>query len=398
MQVEKCKWKYGKQAPVMLMIDDFANKYMTDKENGEYIGADWGGKCKGKYSLYQYLEKNLFQDFPYLKVTMFLVVGRREKFIANGKPSFSESVAYNKEFSDFLAEIAGDERFEIAYHGYTHGKIIEKYLTQEWLTFATLEEACETIKKAQELYYSVTGKHFYGGKYCGYEFNEFSDTSIAKTGFEWWCRHGDGIVLFKKATGVENLELEAFRGGVVDIPTTVDGSLFSLRDIRGIGNRGYLKAIYYLLKYRITIEQILDRLVQNGQIINIQEHSSPIREDEKHQRPNIVDDITSIRYMLRYLKKYDLWYATGHEIAEYWKTYQNTSVSVENDQVIVTAKLESLGKTLWFALSEPNEGAEKHFCLRSELGEIIQGTKTGDRFLFGLKLTKERERFTFITL
>ncbi len=28
-----------------------------------------------------------------------------------------------------------------------------------------------------------------GGKYCGYTSNEFSDSSIDKTDFLWWCRY-----------------------------------------------------------------------------------------------------------------------------------------------------------------------------------------------------------------
>ena len=392
MRAEKCKWKYGKQAPVMFMIDDFANKYMTDRLEGDYVGADWGGRCRAPHSLYEFLEQNIFRDFPYLKMTLFLVVGRREAFIAGGKPSVSRRIDENPEFANFLRELSKDERFEVAFHGYTHGKILDKYLTQEWLTFSSLEEACWTIGMCRDIYRQVTGKEFHGGKYCGYEYNDFSDESISSSCFEWWCRHWDGSLFTRRDTGVESLDLEQF-GGVVDIPSTVDGALFSLRDIGGIFKYGYKKAVYYKLRYGLTVESILDNLVRNGQVINIQEHSSPMREDGKHQEPNLVDDISNIRYILKYLQKYDLWYATGHEIAEYWKTYQNTTVSLENGQVVVVAeKPEAVGNTLWIALSEPDSGAGR-LRLRSKAGEIVEGTRNGDKDLFEIKLKRDRESF-----
>ena len=393
MRVEKCKWKYGKQAPVMFMIDDFANKYMTDKLDGDYVGADWGGRCKASNSLYEFLEEKIFREFPYVKMTLFMVVGRREALMENGKPSVSRRIDENPEFVAFLNELARDERFEVAYHGYTHGKLLgNKYLTQEWKTFASLEEACRTIEMSKDIYREVTGKEFYGGKYCGYESNEFSDESIVRSGFEWWCRHFDGNLFTHRELGPENLDLEEFQG-VVDIPSTVDGGLTSLRDWRSLPSRAYLKAVYYRFKYGVTMEGILDELIQNGRIINIQEHSSPMREDDKHQRPNLVDDIGIIRYILRYLKKYDLWYATGHEIADYWRAYHYTDVVLVNDKVIIKAKKkEIIGNYIWVNLIEENK---KHadYILISEMGDKIKPVKVNGYCSFEIKLEKERNKF-----
>ena len=122
-----------------------------------------------------------------------------------------------------------------------------------------------------------------------------------------------------------------------------------------------------------------------------------MREDNKHQKPNLVDDIVAIRYLLRYLKKYDLWYATGHEIAKYWKTYQGTDVFADGSRVEVTAKPEILGKTLWIAVSGEDMTCER-LCLKSEAGEVIDGQRFQNGFLFEIKLTKEREFFYLITL
>ena len=60
MKITKCKWKYRAQAPFMLMIDYYCNKYMTDKNNGNYLGADWGGRCKADY-------------YPLLRIIIFSV-------------------------------------------------------------------------------------------------------------------------------------------------------------------------------------------------------------------------------------------------------------------------------------------------------------------------------------
>ena len=396
MRVEKCKWKYGKQAPVMFMIDDFANKYMTDKLNGNYVGADWGGRCKAPNSLYEFLQENIFRDFPYVKMTLFLVVGRREVFITDGKPSVSRRIDENPEFVAFLNKLAQDGRFEVAYHGYTHGKLLgEKYLTQEWKTFVSLDEACQTIEKSRDIYRKVTGKEFYGGKYCGYESNEFSDESIARSGFEWWCRHYDGNLFIHRELGTENLNLEEFQG-VVDIPSTVDGGLASLRDWRSLLSRAYLRAVYYRFKYGVTMEKILDELIQNGQIISIQEHSSPIREDDKHQRPNLVDDIGIIHYILQYLKKYDLWYATGHEIAEYWKTYQYTDITLINDRIIIKVKKEEIiGSYIWIKLAGKYE-KRTDYTLISKYGDKIRPVKVNECCSFEIKLEKKKNEFLII--
>ena len=162
----------------------------------------------------------------------------------------------------------------------------------------------------------------------------------------------------------------------------MDGTLFSLLNIRGMFNYGYKKAVYYKLKYGLTLESVLDRLVQNSQVINIQEHSSPMREDDKHQKPNLVDDISNIRYILKYLQKYDLWYATGHEIAEYWKTYQNTSVVLDGKTLVVNVdRPKRAGVPIWIALTDV-EG--KNLVLQSD-NEVIHGNKDGTRYLFELR-------------
>ena len=61
---------------------------------------------------------------------VFLVVGKKTPFITDVKLSVSRRINENPEFVTFLNELAQDGRFEVAYRGYPHGKLLgEKYLT-----------------------------------------------------------------------------------------------------------------------------------------------------------------------------------------------------------------------------------------------------------------------------
>lgn len=357
MKIEKCKWKYGKQAPLVIMMDDLANKYMTDQKNGDYIGADWGGRCKKKNSWYGFIEKNIFQKYPYVKMTCFLVTGRREDSIKNGKRNITLPIDANEEFKEFLLELIRSERVELAYHGYTHGKIFEEKFIQEWSMYRTLSEALKFIEKGKQLYQKTTGEKFRGGKYCGYAKNDFSDESIIKSGFDYWCRHWDANVLKGRGTGIESLELDFFEQ-VVDIPSTIDGSLCSLKQIKNLCSRKYVKALYYLFRYHLTLEGIVDSLVSKNQVLSIQSHTSPMREDDKRQSPNVIDDIKNIQYILEYVKRYDIWYATCEEISDYFRVYSSVDVKCHDNEILLNIKgklLENVkNKELYIKIYELN--------------------------------------------
>lgn len=335
MEIIKCKWKGGAKAPVMLMIDDLANKYMVDKNAGEYLGADWGGRGRKKNSFIQIVDENLVRCFPYLRITLFLVTGKRADIIENGKKSYKNVCSSDSVFTAFLNEILCDPHYEIAYHGLNHGKIQDNVFIQEWALFNSIHEAKEQIRKGVGEYKKATGEVFRGGKYCGYISNIYSDSSIEEMGFSWWCRHFDGALFTReKANKKYSLEVEKF-GSVVDIPTTIDGNLISLHEINKLFSREYLKAIYYKIKYKESIESIINTLINNGQIISIQEHTSPFREDNHIQYPNIVTDMSHLKWLFSYLQKYDLWYATGSEIADYYQAYKESNICVEGNKIKV---------------------------------------------------------------
>lgn len=335
MKISKCKYKYNKQAPVMFMIDDLANKYINLKNNS-LIGQDWGGKAFEKNSFWDILNKEILCKFPYVKITMFLVTGRRVPIIINGNNFYSGTIEESETFIAFLNELNKKNNIELAYHGYEHGVPSDNIykFKEEWEVFKSLDEAIETIEKGKNLFEKVTGSNFVGGKYCGYKFNEFSDKSIVKTNFKWWCRHWDGELFYCNNDKL-SFELEEF-DGVVDIPSNIDGSLYSVKNYKKIFTKKYLKSIYLLLKKRITLEKQLEFLIKNRYVISIQEHTSPYRVDDRIQYPNIVSDKENLTYIFNYLKKYDLWYATGTEIAEYYNAFIYSNLEIENNKLKIT--------------------------------------------------------------
>lgn len=369
MKISKSKWKYGAKAPVMFMIDDLCNKYMTDKRDGNYVGADWGGKGIKKDSFWDFLSEKILNQFPYVKVTIFIVVGRRESISKTGKSSYSEAIDQNEDFMELIDLLSKNNNVELAYHGLTHGKETEQnQFIQEWKMYETLEEAIDTTNQGKQIYRDMTKEDFRGGKYCGYEYNEISDESICKTGFKWWCRHWEGGSFYNRSQKHYSFELEEFNG-VVDIPTTVDGSLFSLKCWRGIFSRGYVKAIYYKLFKKITIENIINYLIENQYVISIQEHTSPHREDRKIQYPNIVSDKENLIYLFEYLQNFDLWYATGSEIEKYYRVYMNTEIKYKLDCIVVVCEsIEFENEQLTIRIEQD---LAKEITLKNDREEIV---------------------------
>lgn len=394
LNISKCKWKDGSDSPVVLMIDDLANKWIDIKETEELQrGADWGACKNSKNSFWNILCGEILEKHSHVKTTMFLVTGRREGMIKKGNKYFSSDISEN-EFGEFLKELSSNENVEIAYHGYTHGICgeIATDFKEEWETFKTLEEAVETIEKGKDIYTKQTGRVFTGGKYCGYRYNEFSDESIAKTGFSWWCRHWDSVLINsnKIKNGELSLEVEYFHN-VIDIPSTIDGSFYTLRNYKKIFTKKYLKSLYYKLFKNITLEKQLKYLIDNNLIISIQEHTAKYRVDNRIQYPNIIDDLENINYILKYLKKYDLWYATCGEIADYYRAYSNSTVQFKDDIITIECSKEVEGLELSISL----QGDDKRYNLING-SDVIKPQIKGSNQIFNITL-KNNNIYTIVT-
>jgi hypothetical protein len=325
------KWKNNADSPVLFFIDDLANKWVDVNNDGKIEPEkDWGYAGFDKNGAFHFLEKQLLSINCKIKTTFFVVTGKRADVITNSKiKSISGPINKNNKSKDFFKMLHNDERFEIAYHGTTHGmpgKEAKDFIS-EWESYKSLDEALAVIKRGKEAYKDAVGVFPNGGKYCGYLSNEFSDESIDKSGFKWWCRYyvSDAVDGMKRICCGNDLNpLTAFnvkffgKSKIVDIPTTISGDLLNSTYKQDKRIKKTSKKILKPLMIRWKLNKI-DYLLKNKLIISIQEHISPSREDGKRQIPNIFDDKEGLRIIFEYLKKKNVWYCTCSELAEWVK-------------------------------------------------------------------------------
>ncbi len=371
MKAEICKWYRDTLAPVVFMIDDFANVWIDTNGNGVIDhGEDWGFAGRGPGSSLVFLEEKLLKDFPQVKVTFFVPVGIRSGVIENPSISFvSEKINSDPETKAFFRSVGDNPRYEVAYHGTNHGKPGQEArdFIQEWDTFDSLEQAKEVINAGKEIFKEVFNVYPAGGKYCGYVSNRFSDDSIDQSGFLWWCRYSNvGLYECKNcAIGgqdfnpLSNFDVKYFGcANVVDIPTTLNGSLLSgilnpgVYNLKGIAKR-ILKP--FLIKIRL---KKLDFLLKNHLVVCIQEHIAPSRVDGMRQKPNIFDDLDSLRMIMQYLRKKRVWYCTCSELAQYVVARDATTIEShsENNFTIRTDSPRAVNTTLTIRIKNDGNG------------------------------------------
>ncbi|KGM94529.1 hypothetical protein Z968_11685 [Clostridium novyi A str. 4552] len=366
--MEICKWYNNADAPVLFFIDDLANVWVDTNGNGKIdLGEDWGYAKDSENSSFKYLNDMILKEFPYVKTTFFVPVGVRVGMIENPKiKSISKMINCDEETKKFFKSINDNPKYEIAYHGTTHGKVGKTIFDfkQEWELFNSTEEAIQQINEGKEVYKDVFGCYPIGGKYCGYVSNKFSDKSIDSTEFLWWSRYWNRGVCEKCEDGISggdsnsitNFDIKTFgKNSVIDIPSTINGGLFSgifntnLKSLKGI-----LKIILrkYLIKRK---SQQIEYLMQNNLVISIQEHIAPSRDDGRRQTPNIFDDKESLYHIFRYLKDKNVWYCTGTELAEYYYLRNNILVEDIDDKsfrFIYTGNKNIMRKKLTIKLYE----------------------------------------------
>lgn len=351
MNIEICKWYGNKNSPVLLFIDDLANVWVDTNDNGKIdLGEDWGYGKNSENSSFRFLNEVILKDFPQVKVTFFVPVGIRVGMIESSKIKFiSKMINCDEETKQFFKSINDNYKYEIAYHGTTHGKAGKTVFDfkQEWILYRNLDEAIKTINKGKKIYKDVFGEYPKGGKYCGYETNEFSDESIDKTEFLWWCRYWNrGITYNKECTigGIDfntitNFDIKTFgENQVVDIPSTVDGGLLTgilnpnIKTVKGIVKKVLKK---YLLKNKL---RQIDYLLKNKLVISIQEHISPLTNagGSIPQTPNIFNDKESLQFIFNYLKDKNIWCCTATELAEYYWLREHAKIQlIDSNKFIV---------------------------------------------------------------
>jgi hypothetical protein len=378
MKLEIAKWRDNTVAPVLFMVDDIANTSIKmSKLATLQIGEDWGQYAQDKNSMWDFLSSNLLEKFPKIKTTFFLVADKRAPMALAESYTYTEAMNKNKKFMNFLRFLAKNEKIELAYHGTTHGNASLEHddFLQEWETFESLDDAVEQIARGKELFKEVLDVYPSGGKYCGYEEGDFGSESIAKSSFKWWSYHWDGAIWDKNSKDSKYSYDIELNKGVVNIPTTVDGSTLSLK----LFTRKYLKSLYLYLVESKTIEKHIDALYTAGQVISIQEHSSPYRTDGLIQYPNIVSDIDNLNIIFTHLAKKDVWYATCNDLADYYLARTNVQLHIEDDSFIL--------------LSENKEEVELTLILPLEKGNI----KLCDENGMILRDFKEKYKKNYVT-
>ena len=301
--VSKTAWPGDAHSAVVLMIDDLTNAWHNRSGGPTWDpGGDWGGGLDHPQGTLAFLEQNLLDDFPEVRITFFVVAGTISAYTHNQPFTYSAPLDATDASRRFFAALGADPRFELAYHGYNHGEpaASSDLFAQEWRRFPSSQAAVEQTRKGIEIFRRATGNAPSGGKYGGWEYNEFSEAAIRELGFSWWCRDW----MPRDVTGTipdEYYEPQFFGAPpVLALPSTVHG--------------------YFWDRHQIDI------LLGRRQIIGIEEHIAPIRPDNLIQTPNIVDDAAELRRLYRYLRGKNVWHATCGQIASYVIARERTQI------------------------------------------------------------------------
>jgi len=322
MEIVKAKWFNDADSPVVLMIDDLNNLWFDLNENGRpELGEDWGYWRDLPNSSFTFLQENLLNKFPNIKVTFFTVVG--EPVICEYKYGkvHQGKMDQNSEMAQFFRSIHRSPNFEIAYHGLTHGVIKDEKYVHEWYSFSSVKEALRNIEEGQKICQQVFGERLRGGKYPGYASNIYSDKSIDKAGFLWWCRDWTYGEYLARRNDYSTLEMKTFgENAVVDFPSTVNPSILSGNPVIRMAKLVFREFFWQFLK------AYLERLLRNKEVISIQEHMGAIKANGIRQSPNIIDDMPVLRHIFSFLSERKVWYATCSQITNYFVASTATKV------------------------------------------------------------------------
>lgn len=327
MEVAKAKWFNDADSPVVLVVDDLDNLWFDMNENGHHaLGEDWGYWRDLPGSAFAFLKHNLVDRFPEIKVTFFTVVGNPIICEYKFGRVYRGGINGNDKIAEFFDRINRSQNFEIAYHGLTHGIIRDGKYIHEWCSFSSVEEAVKNIEEGQKICEEVLGERLKGGKYGGYASNIYSDESIDRAGFLWWCRRWTYDDFLKAGNDYSVFEMKTFgRNKVVDFPSTVNPSIFSRNLIKKIAKQ-------ILRRPHKSLKAHLDGLLRNKKVISIQEHAGAIKANGIRQTPNIIDDMPVLYRIFSYLRGRNVWYATCSEIANYYIAFTSTQIEAVDEE------------------------------------------------------------------
>jgi hypothetical protein len=374
--MNKCRYYNDAQTACTLQIDDLAAIAVT-KDGVLTPCNDWGYGLDSKNSLWRYFDKNLLEKYPEIRGAIFYATRTYKNQNENAGYSILTREVDDK-FKNFIKRI--DQKFELAFHGTTHGKYLNKdnygfksnYLQEfEYIDLADIPILKDEITRVED-FFEVK---FNGGKYCGYLKNEFANKIIEELGFKWW------------ASSCEMINKKHLRNGhsyfgikrqVLDLPTNVSGNLFNIGLKRNSRNNlllGIAKTLFRQFRHSKK-EQYLQYLYEKGHILSIQEHFQNQRTDGKRQTPNIYDDIESLNHIYRLLRGTDTWHATCSEIAHYMESYDNTEIIQQGENTFLL-KYNGRWETPFLSLKSDNR-----FLLHLDAGEKLQGLYKQGNWIF----------------
>jgi hypothetical protein len=354
MSVSVAKWKGNVLSPVMLMIDDLSNAFVVDKtKNNVDARGDWGGLHDHPKSIYRFLENNLFNVFPEIRTTFFLVVGSISQYNKYEAFNFSKPINHDNASIQFFRHLYKDFRFEIAYHGLNHGisgETSEEFI-QEWEGFTSVFNADQQTRNGLELYKKIFGAFPIGGKYGGWKYNRYSEASINNSGFKWWCRDWMPKDI-SQYIHHSYYEPQFFgKKNVVALPSTVHGNLWTKKQI--------------------------NLLLKDMQIISIEEHIGALRPDGCIQTPNVFDDINRLKKLFGFIRGKNVWHATGTEISEYFITRHNTLISDIGSDSFILNHISPNTPGLITLIVKPQDmgdiATNTKYILTASNGSIVKG-------------------------
>ena len=315
MRFSKCRWFNDHQAVCSLMIDDLAPVAVSlDGKLGPH--NDWGYLLDGPDSLFSYFQLHLLDEFPALKGTIFLPLeSYKEIPLDRGCSVFKRDI--DRPFVEFTERLA--PRFELAFHGIRHtyeenGKCCFEFEGRRQEDFSKLKK---TIDK-----YSAMGIRFSGGKFPGYKYDPTAIEFISFMNYSWFAL--SAAMLNRKSAGNGLTYIEGT--SIVDVPTNLSGDIFNVAS----GKKRWLKrTIKRVLEPNAHVrpEKYVQYLYTSGFPITVQEHFQNQGTGGKRQKPNIHDDILSLRRIFSLLRPLDIWYAKCSELAHYYDSYVHTELA-----------------------------------------------------------------------
>lgn len=354
--LKKAKWKDDCLSPILLGIDDLCDGYFKKEHQkiSPFFDAGYGTTNDG--SIFSYLNKNLLQKYPEIKITFFLPFGKgaywdKDKSIIN-------NIFERAEFEKFLNFIL-DCGYEIAYHGHDHGLINSTLDPSTWcceFDQYSKEEYFDIIKSDLAKFKDRFGYEVYGGRSPGYKFKDDLIDGLCECGFKWWS--------FDYKPFINNINLKYNGCNIIEMPSNLSGDMFNY-------SKNPIKSAvkYFLNLYR------LEYMIKNNQTASIAEHFFRTRFDGKIQMPNIYNDINSLDFLFGYLRNKNVWYATFSECASYYESYKNTDILDMGDGVF---EIEYKGDWKMFLTFI----SEHRYLENIQTKEIYEGFMKSGRWLF----------------